>query len=147
MWTKIAEGNSAASLKMLSVHEGEMGEGDRGKLVLNFKVKVLSSDVNALRVGLKTAKVTDATVESSSQSITIGFRKAFAWLPVVLLIILGIVILAINIMGWVFFKEIAAVIPAPIVAIGAVVLIIVVLFTLWKTKGINIGSPKLRGSV
>jgi MFS superfamily sulfate permease-like transporter len=87
-----------------------------------------------LETKLQQRGVKEVQVSTASPLLRIWWRKGFPFLSVVLAIILGIVILAILIVGWRLFREIAEVVPAPIITIGAILLVVLVAFALRKRR-------------
>lgn len=135
MWTRVASGDGVGSLTNLPQYEDTIAEGQRQKLSLALRVPVSSSILETLQTRLEQAGVTEATVEGTGTGVDIIFRKGFPFLAVVVAAVLGLIVLAILIVGWMFFKEVAEVLPQPVIIIGAIVgivLLAVVAYTVWR---------------
>jgi hypothetical protein len=106
MWKQVAAGNST-NLDDTQACEEAMYEGQRGRLVINFMISLPDWQINGLRDSLHFAGVEDLDIVNSGSQLSITWRKGLAWIPV---IILAVIALAIFIVSWQFFKEVANVI-------------------------------------
>jgi len=69
--------------------------------------------------------------------LRVSWRKGFPFLPVIVGIILGLIVLAILIIGWRLFKEVIAVIPEPFqgLAVSGIILVLVVMAVIvWQGR-------------
>jgi len=121
MYKVVAQGGMA-ELQNLAAYEGAIDEGSRGKLELDLRLPVPDWTVAELEGQLVNARVAEAKVTQSGSRLGISFRKGFPWLAVIAAIVLGLVVIAILIIGWTLFKE---VIPEPLkfpVALGLIII-------------------------
>ena len=126
-WEQIAEG-PYIQLSGLPQYEPQMAEGAMGLLELNTSINISAGVAQTLQSQLQRRGVAEAQVTTSGNQVNIYWRKGFAWLPVIVAIILGLIILAIVIMSWRFFQDIAAIVPEAIpllaiLGIGVVTLV------------------------
>ena len=105
MWQQVTQGEFL-DLNKLRNYDDSLEEGQRGRLDLNLRFPIPGSVSTELEAKLKDAGVEEAKVNTIGQKMKIGFRKGFPWLAVIAAIILGLVVLAILIMTWTFFKEV-----------------------------------------
>jgi len=135
-WKQIASGSflEAADIER---YEAYIGEGQRGLLQLDLRAPVSQGIVTELKNKLNQAGVEEAQVTTGSPVLRISWRKGFPWLGVVVAAILGVILLAILIVGWQLFKEIISVVPDPFkgLAVGGMILVAVVVAALaWKRR-------------
>jgi hypothetical protein len=123
MWKQIGSGNNS-NLDDAKSYEDAMDEGQRGQLVINFLISLPGWQIDGLRNSLNFAGVEDLNIVSSGSKLTITWRKGFAWIPV---IILAVIALAILIVSWQMFKEIADVIKTVFDKLGSTGTILIVL--------------------
>lgn len=108
----------------LSQYENSLEEGDRGLVELDLRLPVSQSLAGELENKLKQAGVEGVRVTTASPMLRIYFKKGFPWLAVIAAIVLGIVILAVMIVGWRLFKEIVPEGLQPLVGgLGAILLL------------------------
>lgn len=135
VWKRIASGDGVASLRDLPQYEESIAEGQRQKLSLSLRTAVSPSVLEALQSRLEQAGVAEARVEGTGAGMDITFRKGFPFLAVVVAAVLGLIVLAILIVGWQFFKEAAEVLPQPVMIVGVIVgivLLAVIAFAVWR---------------
>jgi hypothetical protein len=101
-WEQIGSGSilDTGDLKNL---ERSISEGQKGMLELDLRVSPGQSIIDELQSQLQAHGVTEAKVTSGSPILRIEYRKGFPWVAVIVAIIL---VLAILIIGWRFFREI-----------------------------------------
>ena len=87
-------------------YESYLGEGDRGLIELDLRLPVSQSMAAELENKLKQAGVEEARVTTASPMLRISFRKGFPWLAVIAAAVLGMIALAVLIVGWRLFKEV-----------------------------------------
>lgn len=134
MWEQVTYGESAASLHNLENYEDTIAEGQRMKLDLNLRMAPSGDIITMLQDKLQSAGM-PATVQASGNAIRIIARKAFPWLAIIVTAVLGLIVLAILIVSWIFYKEAAKTLPQPMLIIGAivgVVLLAVIAFTIYR---------------
>jgi hypothetical protein len=108
----IASG-SALDQDTIAGYEDQIAEGQSGILQLNLSIPVSQSildDLNGLLEG-QGIEGLNITVDSTGQVVSIGFTKGQPWLTIIAGIILGLVILAILIVGWSILVQVASAIP------------------------------------
>jgi len=120
-YEKVASGG-IFDLGVLSSYESYLSEGDQGLLELDLRTSVSQSIVSQLENQLKQAGVEDARVTTGSPKLKIYFKKGFPWLAIIVAIVLGLVVLAVLIVGWNLFKLVPD--PLKIPAAGAVVILV-----------------------
>lgn len=104
-------------LNSLVRYEGQLAEGDGGLLELDLRLPVSQGVASELENKLRQAGIPDVRVVTASPLLQVYFRKGFPWLAVIAAAILGLIVLAILIMGWRLFKEVIPALPEPIQAI------------------------------
>ena len=128
-WEQVAQGGPLDTYELGS-YESYLDEGQRGLLELDLRLSVSQSVASELESRLRQAGVEDVSVRTASPMLRIQFRKGFPWLAVISAAILGMIALAILIVGWRFFREVVNTVPAPfnwllvvgVVAIGIMIL-------------------------
>ena len=101
-------------------------EGQRGKLELDLRATPSSSIVAQLQNVLKQKGVEDVRVSTGSPILRIEYRKGFPWLAIIVAAVLGIIALAILIIGWRFFREVVPEGLQPLVGTGLLILLIAI---------------------
>lgn len=134
MWQQVAEG-TMADLRDVSAYEGRIDEGRRGRLQLNCRMPV-SADVGAsLQRALDMQNVAEVKVDTSGSTLSVTYRKGFAWLPIIVTAILGLIFLAILISSWVLFKEmVGAGIPPWLIASAGVFALLIIAYIVYKVR-------------
>lgn len=94
-----------SDLNHLYNFEGYIDENQRGKLVFDLRAPISGANANILYNQLVDHGVEDASVTTSGNTLTVGFRKGFPWLAVIAAIILALAVLAILIIGWRLYRE------------------------------------------
>ena len=97
----------------LSQWDSNFAEGQRGMLELDLRLPVSESVAKELENKLSAAGVQDVSVTTASPMLRIKFRKSFPWLAVIAATVLGMIALAILVVGWRLFREVIAVTPEP----------------------------------
>ena len=121
MWKLVTSGGGAGSLANLQNYEEELEEEQRGKLSLALHFPISSGVAEELESKLRGAGVTDAQVFTEGNKLDIQFRKGFPWLAVIVAVVLGLIVLAVLIVSWQFFKEVKEIVPSPVIIIGIIV--------------------------
>lgn len=135
IWTTVAKGNTASSLSSLASYESLIPEGSKGRLDLFLKSPVSSSILPTLESTLATSGVPEAKVSSSGTTLSIFFRKKFPPLAILAAIVIGLIALAILVVGWQLYKELASTLPMPVLIIGALAVIaLIVVITVFIAK-------------
>ena len=106
-YQQIASGN-VLDLANLGQYEAQIGEGDMCSLELDLLVSAPSWAVSQLKEQMVLHGIPEANVESGSPMLRVFWRKGFAWIPIIIVLVLA---LAILIVGWRLFKDVAAAIP------------------------------------
>jgi hypothetical protein len=104
MWTEIASG-SGYNVLSLSSYENRVAEGERAKLSLSLSSPVSPTTVQTLLAHLQGKGVTDVAVSGSGNSMEVTYRKSMPWVAI---IIAAILLLAILIVSWRFYHELAS---------------------------------------
>lgn len=117
-YKQIASGN-VAELANLGQYEAQIEEGGRCLLELDLLVSAPSWAVSQLKEQMTLHGIPEANVQSASPKLQVFWRKGFAWIPLIIVLVLA---LALLIIGWRLFKDIAATIPPIPLAIGFVLL-------------------------
>lgn len=133
MWEQIASGSGVAGLGSVGRYDEELAEGQRGKLSLTLKSPAAPNIVRELQERLDKAGVLDAEVTPTTPGLDIKYRKGFPFLAVIVAAVLGIIVLAVLITSWQFFKEVKEVaepiieaLPKGVWIAGAIVVIILI---------------------
>jgi len=126
----VADG-SFWQLANLSQYEPYFEEGDRGLLELDLRLPVSEGVAQDLEDMLREAGVADVKVRTASPMLRIFFKKGFPWLAVIAAIILGLIVLAVLIVGFRLFKEVPGAVPLfAIAGVGILALLAIV----WARK-------------
>jgi len=133
MWQEIASGNLLDAAE-LSSYESQLAEGDRALLELDLRLPVSVGVAQTLEEQLRNAGVIDVRVTTASPMLRIYFRKGFPWLAVIAAVVLGLIVLAILIIGWRLYKEVFPDgLPAPISA-GLIVALAILGLVIWQRR-------------
>jgi len=124
MFELVASG-SLWDLSSLGSYESQLNEGDKGLLELDLTVPVSAGVAQELEDQLKQAGVAGVRVTTASPLLRIYFTKGFPWLAVIAAIILGLVVLAVLIVGWRLYKDVFPV-PPPWPVSAALIIALVV---------------------
>lgn len=128
-WEEVAEGGFW-ELADLSQYEPYFEEGDRGLLELDLRLPISEDMAQELEDRLKEAGVPDVKVRTASPMLRIFFKKGFPWLAVIAAIIIGLIVLAILIVGWRLFREVPEAVPLfAIAGLGILALLVI-----WGTR-------------
>ena len=103
-WVTVAEGSNT-DLFNLSQYEEKFAEGQKGLLRLDLRVPAPAEAIGTLEERLRAAGVADLQLSSYGSTIDIRFRKGFPFLAVIAAVVLGLIVLAILVVGWQLFKE------------------------------------------
>lgn len=134
MWKQVTQGESATSLHQLEGYEEAIDEGQRMRLDLNLRITPSVDIVETLQNTLQ-GRGMPATVQALGNTIRVTARKGFPWLVILVAAVLGLIVLAILIVSWQFFKEVAEVLPQPVMIVGAIVgiiLLVVIALTVYR---------------
>ena len=135
-WEQIASGE-LLDARDIERYEARINEGQRALLELKLRAPAPEYIVTELQSQLQKAGVWEAQVTTGSPLLRVSWRKGFPFLPVIVGIILGLIVLAILIVGWRLFKEIIAAIPDPFkgLAAGGIILVMaVVAMLVWQRR-------------
>ena len=135
-WEQIASGG-LLDARDIERYEAYIGEGQRALLELDLRAPAPDYIVSELQSQLRKAGVREVQVTTGSPLLRVSWRKGFPFLPVIVGIILGLIVLAILIVGWRLLREIFEVIPEPFrgLAISGIVLALVVVAVLvWQGR-------------
>lgn len=136
MWKQVTRGEDATSLKNLEAYEDTIAEGQGMRLDLNLRTSPPGDLIETLENKLQGAGV-PATIQVSGNTVRVITRKGFPFLAVIVGAVLGLIILAILIVSWMFYKEVAETLPQPVIIIGAVVgivLLAVIAYTIARRR-------------
>ena len=131
-WEQIVSGG-LLDARNIERYEAYISEGQRISLELDLRAPAPDWMVAELQSQLQKAGVREAQVTTGSPLLRVSWRKGFPFLPVVVGIILGSIVLAILIVGWRLFREVAEVVPAPVIT-GGIILILVVVAMLARLR-------------
>lgn len=95
----------------LARYEGSLDEGDKALLEVDLRLPVSAGIASELQTRLRQAGVEDARVTTASPLVRVYFKKGFPWLAVIAAVILGLIILAVLIVGWRLYKDVTPDIP------------------------------------
>jgi len=132
MWEQIAEG-TMAELKDASTYEDRVGEGQRGCLQINCRYPIPPHEGTRLQSVLDALGVAEAKVGVSGSTLSVTYRKGFAWLPVIVAAILGIVLLSVLIASWLLFREVEEGVQPWIVA-GGILGMLIIAYIVYKVR-------------
>jgi len=135
-WEQIASGE-LLDARDIERYEARINEGQRALLELKLRAPAPEYIVAELQSQLQKAGVWEAQVTTGSPLLRVSWRKGFPFLPVVVGIILGLIVLAILIVGWRLLKEVIAVIPEPFqgLAVSGIILVLVVMAVIvWQGR-------------
>jgi len=120
----VAEG-SVATLPDLPEYEANLKEGSDNMLKLQLSVPVSEGVAETLENALIDAGVANVSVTTGSPVLNIRWTKGFAWLPVIVAVILASILLAVIIVSWQLFTDIKETAPwaIPFLLIGGIVLL------------------------
>jgi len=125
-WQEVAEG-SFWQLADLRQYEPYFEEGERGLLELDLRLPVSEDVAQQLEDKLKEAGVAEVKVTTASPMLKIYFKKGFPWLAVIAAITIGLIVLAILIVGFRLFKEVPGAVPLfAIAGLGILALLVIV---------------------
>ena len=128
-WEEVADG-SFWELADLRQYEPYFKEGSRGLLELDLRLPVSQNVAQDLEDKLREAGVEDVKVRTASPMLQIFFKKGFAWLAVIAAIIIGLIVLAILIVGFRLFREVPGAVPLfAIAGLGILALLVI-----WGTR-------------
>jgi len=139
MWDKVADGN-LSTLRNLSVYENALPEGQRARLDLTLKVPVSSQLVKDVESALRSANISQLSVTSSGNRISVFYRKGFPFLFILSATLIGMIVLTILIVGWQLWREIVQTIGKPTMILVVVAVVAISLL-------IAVKSTKLGGSI
>lgn len=122
-WKQVADGNFLDATELGSLEENYIAEGQRGRIEIDLRVSVPSSVVSQLENELRQRGVQDVSVTTGSPMLRITYRKGFPWLAVIVAIVLGLIVLAILVIGWRFFREIVDIIPEPLRGVAGIAIV------------------------
>ncbi len=124
MYEYVAHGG-ILDVGQISQYESCLEENQRGLIELDLRLPVSQGVAAELENKLKQAGVEDVRVTTASPMLRIYFRKGFPWLAVIAAAILGMIVLAVMIVGWRLFKEVVPEGLQPLVGgMGLVLLLI-----------------------
>ena len=130
-WEQIASGG-LLDARDIEGYEAYISEGQRALIELNLRAPAPDYIVSELLSQLQKAGVREAQVTTGSPLLRVSWRKGFPFLPVVVGIILGLIALAILIIGWRLFREVAEVVPTPVITGGLILVLVVVAMLAWQ---------------
>ncbi len=104
MWTLIADG-VGANIAILPTYEEQVPEGGRGKITLGLHNPLDPAVAQQLLDQMVAQGIPDAEVNTYGSNVDIIYRKGFPWAAVIVALILALVVLAILIVTWRFYKE------------------------------------------
>jgi len=122
-WEFVAQGN-VIDLANLGQYEGELPEGCFNRLELDLRLPVSDWIAQTLEDQLRSAGVPDVTVTTASPILRVYFRKGFPWLAVIAAAVLGLIALAILIVGWRLYKDVSGDLPPPIPQMALIALLV-----------------------
>lgn len=107
MWEEVAQGGVIDLYSGLREYDSLIPEGGRGMLRLNLRLPVSQSVADKVESALKAAGIPDVKVTTASPVLKIYFRKGFAWLPVIVGVIIPLlIVLAIAVISWLLYKQV-----------------------------------------
>lgn len=132
-WQEIASGG-VFDIHHIAQYEKDIVEGQRALLELDLRAPAPDWIVSELKSQLQKAGVKETQVTTGSPLLRVSWRKGFPFLAVVLGIIAGIVFLLVLITGWRFFRDVAEVLPTPVITGGIVLLLAIVAMWAWQRR-------------
>jgi len=126
-WELVAEGTNLADV---ASYESEIAEEQKARLSLQCATPVPTFQMDELRNSLEFAGVTEVQVTGSGNTLHIIYRKGAFWIPVIISLVL---ILAIVVILWQFFKDIPVGVTS-IVLIGAAVLALALSYNMFRRE-------------
>jgi uncharacterized membrane protein YfcA len=132
-WELIASG-TGGNIYDMTEYETQVEEEQRARIDFQFITPVPTFQIDALRNSLVAAGVTEVQVSGVDNIVRIYYRKGALWVPVIISLVL---VLAIVIVAWLFFKEVSNDLPAPVIStvlIGAAILSAAIAYTLFRRK-------------
>jgi hypothetical protein len=130
-WELLASGG-LLDARHIAQYESKIQEGQRALLELDLRAPVPPGIVTELETKLQQRGVKEVQVSTASPLLRISWRKGFPFLSVILAIILGIVILAILIVGWRLFRKIAKFLPPPVLTGGLILIMAIAILLAWR---------------
>ena len=109
----------------LANYENYLQEGQRGMLQLNLRWPVNQGTVNGLEDVLREEGVEEVKVTSADSALKIEFRQGSPWLIVIVTVILGIMAIAILVIGWKFFREVTSTLPPTTISLAVIAVIVI----------------------
>ncbi len=92
----------------LAHYDDFLEEGQRGKLSLDLRSSISSSQASQLLNQLKQKGVEDPEVITGYHSLSVVYRKGMPWLAIIIPIIIALLItLFIMIVAWRFYRELS----------------------------------------
>jgi hypothetical protein len=137
-WMQIASGNVVSAVE-ISSYEEHIEEGRHVKLTFNLRSAPTQDIITQVQEELNNAGVTEGIASSTGNNLTVTYKKGFPWLAVIVGIVLGLVVLAVLIVGWVLFKEVVEVVgpggTTALIWIAVVVTVVMLGFFLYLYLG------------
>lgn len=119
----------------LSSYESQLAEGDRALLELDLRLPVSASVAQSLEDQLRLRGIPEVRVVTASPMLRVYWRKGFPWLAIIAAAALGLITLAVLIVGWRLFKEVVPEELKPIVGgLGLVLLLFLGIVLLAKRR-------------
>jgi hypothetical protein len=128
-WEEIARGTNA-NLDQVAYYENMVPENNRARLDLHTAAPVPTFQMDALRNSMVAAGVTEVQMTGSGSLLQITYRKGAFWIPLIIALVAA---LAIVVMLWILFKEVAGVIgggPATFMIVAGAILALAVSYSL-----------------
>jgi hypothetical protein len=108
-------------------YESQLAEGDKALIELDLRLPVSQDIASSLEDQLKQRGIPGVKVVTASPMLQIYFTKGFPWLAVIAAIILGMITLAILIIGWRLYKEVVPAGLQPVVGAGISIGLLVII--------------------
>jgi predicted exporter len=127
----LASGSILDAVEVAS-YDDYLREGERGLLELDLRDAPSQTVVSQLRTTLQSYGVEDVNVSTGSPILRISYRKGLPWLAI---IVAAVLILAILVVGWRFYKEVFPEgLPTP-VSVGLIVAVLAaIVLVAWRRK-------------
>jgi len=103
---ELISSGSLLDIAELSSYESYIAEEQRAMLELDLRLPVSANVAQTLEDQLKARGIPEVRVATASPMLRVYWQKGFPWLAVIAAAILGLIVLAVVIMGWRLFKEI-----------------------------------------